>query len=121
MEVMIAAGLLGIVTIGVMQVTKNMTKSSKTDAQRVEFSQVTNQIQSLLRDEYSCEATLGGLNPAGSGSSVPTFKRKKPDGSTSDVLTAGQAYGTGGTPIFLKKMEIKNYNAASGIAEFWAP
>jgi type II secretory pathway pseudopilin PulG len=119
MEVMIAAALLGVVSIGVMQVTKNMTKSSKTDAQRVEFAQVTNQIQSLLRDEYSCEATLNGLNPAGTGSVVTDFKRKKSDGTTSNVLTSGQSYGTGGTPIFLKKMEIKNYNASSGIAEFW--
>jgi type II secretory pathway pseudopilin PulG len=119
MEVMIAAGLLGIVTVGVLQVTKNMTKSSKTDAQRVEFAQVTNQIQSLLRDEYSCEATLSGLSPSGGGSTFPSFKRKKPDGTTSSVLTSGQVYGTGGTPIFLKKMEIKNYNASSGIAELW--
>ena len=58
MEVMVAAGLLGIVTIGVMQLTRNMTKSEKSQSQQTEFNQIQSQIQSLLRDEYSCEASL---------------------------------------------------------------
>ncbi|MFI5391492.1 MAG: type II secretion system protein J, partial [Bacteriovoracales bacterium] len=118
MEVMIAAALLGVVSVGVMNVTKNMSKSSKADAQRVEFAQVTNQVQSILRDEYSCEASLMGFSPQGAGSQVPILKRKKSDGTSAEVFTSGNAYGTGAVPIYLKKMEIKNYDAGSGIAEF---
>ena len=118
MEVMIAAGLLGIVSLGVMQLTKNMTKSSKTDAQRAEFNQLTNQIQSLLKDEYSCESTLLGVSPAGSGTSITQVKRKKPDGTSSVVFESGNSYGASTNPIFLKSMKIKNFDAASGMGDF---
>jgi len=118
MEVMIAAGLLGIVTVGVMQITKNMTKSSKSDALRVEFNALTSQMQSILRDEYSCEATLSGLSPSGLGSAVNELKRRRSDGSESVVFQIGQSYGAQTNPIFLKSMAIKNYNVGSGFANF---
>ncbi len=119
MEVMIAAGLLGIVTIGVMQITKNMTKSEKTQAQQTEFSQIQNQIQSILRDEYSCGETLIGFSPTGSGTDITQVKRKRSDGSVLTVFQTGQVYGSATSPIFLKKMSIKNFNAATGIGEFY--
>lgn len=118
MEVMIAAGLLGIVTVGVMQITKKMTKSSKSDALRVEFNILTSQMQSILRDEYSCEATLSGFSPSGSGTSINELKRRRSDGTESVVFQIGQSYGATTAPIFLKSMAIKNYNTGSGFADF---
>ncbi len=119
MEVMVAAGLLGVVTVGVMQITRNMTKSEKTQAQQTEFSQIQNQIQSILRDEYSCEASLLGLSPTGAGTDVTQVKRKRSDGSVATVFQTGQVYGSSTSPIFLKKMAIKNYDIATGIGEFY--
>jgi type II secretory pathway pseudopilin PulG len=119
MEVMVAAGLLGIVTIGVMQLTRNMTKSEKSQSQQTEFNQIQSQIQSLLRDEYSCEASLLGFSPSGSGTSVTQVKRKKSDGTTAVVFETGQSYGSPTSPIFLKSMAIKKFNASSGIGEFY--
>jgi type II secretory pathway pseudopilin PulG len=119
MEVMVAAGLLGIVTIGVIQITQSMTKGQKSQAQQFEFNQIQSQIQSLLRDEYSCESTLLGVSPTGPGTSITQVKRKKSDGSTAVVFETGQTYGPGTSPIYLKSMTIRNFNPATGIGEFY--
>src|SRR6516164_3859373 len=109
MEVMIAAGLLAVVSMGVIQLTKMMAKSSKSQAQKFEFSNLETQIQSILRDEYSCAANFNGINPSGDGSALPQLVRKRSDGTSSTVFQSGKPYG-GDTPIFLKKMELKNYD-----------
>lgn len=118
LEVMIAAGLLGVVSLGVMKVMKDMTKTSKTSQQSFEFSQAASAINSILKDGYSCKATLEGLNPSSAGTKVDEVIRKKANGSSLSVYKIGDVLGAVGSKVFIKNMEVKNFDSAKGLGDF---
>jgi type II secretory pathway pseudopilin PulG len=65
-EVMIAAGMLGLVSLGVMQLTSNQSKSTKTFETKFEVTSIVAEIRTLLSNTESCKATFA-TNPANGG------------------------------------------------------
>ena len=58
-EIMVAAGLLGGLSLGVMRLMENSTKAAKTIEAKDEISMLTNQINDVLKNPNNCEATFG--------------------------------------------------------------
>jgi prepilin-type N-terminal cleavage/methylation domain-containing protein len=65
-EVMVAAGMLGLVSLGVMKLTENQSKSSKTFETKFEVTSIVAEIRTLLSNSDSCTSTFV-TNPANGG------------------------------------------------------
>lgn len=63
-EVLVAAGLLGVVSLGVMEITKQTGKVQKKANIDLELNQITYDIQSLMRDPASCIAAVANNDAA---------------------------------------------------------
>ena len=81
-ELTVAMGLLGALSVGVMKLMENSNKAAKTIESKDEILQITNQINDILRNPNNCEATLGSktennsvsfINQVIQGTSVPKF------------------------------------------------
>jgi len=82
-EIMVAAGLLGAISLGVMQLTQNMNKDAATMEIKSNILGMRNRIQQILLDQNSCSNTINQL-VAGS----PQIRNK----SDAIVYQAGQKY-----------------------------
>lgn len=89
-QVMVAAGLMGGIALGVMQLSKQMQTTTVMGETSLEESQLFNHISTILIDANSCEETFKGL---AFGDSVESIKRVKSDGNSVEVYTAGEIYG----------------------------
>ncbi|MBI2520101.1 MAG: type II secretion system protein [Bdellovibrio sp.] len=72
-EIMIAAGMLGIISMGVMQMMSNMQRGQKAIAQTSERESLAYEIRLALRDRTGCRRTFaaGFINTGtGSGTSI---------------------------------------------------
>ncbi len=58
-EVMVAMGLLGAISLGVMRLTDNANKASKTIEIKDDILQMERQITDVLNSQNNCEETLG--------------------------------------------------------------
>lgn len=58
-EVMVAMGLLGAISLGVMRLTDNANKASKTIEVKDDILQMERQIADVLNTQNNCEETLG--------------------------------------------------------------
>ncbi|RLA62132.1 MAG: hypothetical protein DRQ88_04365 [Epsilonproteobacteria bacterium] len=70
-ELMIGVGIVGIISLGVLQVTKDTTKIKKSMATSMEGDQASTQVGMRLSDPDVCISTLFGKNPIGLGEKVP--------------------------------------------------
>ena len=91
LEVMVAAGILGVISIGVMQLNQNMSRSSKRMNQQLDIVQLTNKIQPAISVNESCQRsfrmqTLGEGLPATGANGIL-------DGSGNSVIKVGDKYG----------------------------
>jgi prepilin-type N-terminal cleavage/methylation domain-containing protein len=59
-EVMVALGILGAISLGVMKVGENMNRTSKNMNQQLDAAQLSSKIQFLLRDKEACDKTFVG-------------------------------------------------------------
>ena len=62
-ELMVVAGLSGILSLGVLQTIQNATKISYKSAQKVEVFQIVNQIKATLQNKEKCQQVLFNRNP----------------------------------------------------------
>ena len=62
-EIMVSVGLLGVISLGVMQVMKESSKLKKTSSQNVNVDAVVTKIQNLIRNPDVCKSTLFNLDP----------------------------------------------------------
>jgi len=85
-EMSIAIGLVGLLSVGVMTVTKNQSKSSNKALGKAEEIRLISQIKMILADKRNCEATvLGeGLNAA-----LNSIKNKR----DMELFKVGSLYG----------------------------
>jgi prepilin-type N-terminal cleavage/methylation domain-containing protein len=60
-EVMVAAAMVGVVSLGVMQLMNNMTKGQKEFEQNAEMTQIVERIRSGLQDGDTCNYSLVAL------------------------------------------------------------
>ena len=58
-EIMVAMGLLGAISVGVMRVMDNANKASKTIEVKDDIIQMERQIADVLNSQNNCEETLG--------------------------------------------------------------
>jgi len=89
-QVMVAAGLMGGIALGVMQLSKQMQTTTVMGETSIEENQLYNHISTILLDSNSCEETFKGLT---FGDSVEAIKRVKSDGNSLEVYTVGGIYG----------------------------
>ena len=59
-EVMVALGILGTISLGVMKVSENMNRTGKNMGQQLDAVQLSSKVQSLLRDKDVCNNTFAG-------------------------------------------------------------
>jgi len=100
-QVMVAAGLLGGVALGVMQLSKQMQSTTIMGATNLEENQIINHISTILLDADSCEKTFVGL---AFGDPVESIKRVKSNGEAMEVYSLGETYGN--RTISLKDMKL---------------
>lgn len=88
-EVMVAAGLMGVVSLGVMEISKQQTRVQKKATVDFDLNQLTYEMQEAMKDPKSCIRTLmaGGATPTAPStkaapSSLTRIVRVKADGST---------------------------------------
>ena len=115
LEVLIAAGILGVVSLGVMQFAQNSGSLARKINQETEIFKILDTIRSVLDNEQVCDSTLKGKSPHGDGDDIRsinfTNSLKK-----ADSIKVGEIYGTGGSKFKISKMKIKNYS--KGRADF---
>jgi prepilin-type N-terminal cleavage/methylation domain-containing protein len=97
MELMIGVGIVGIISLGVLQVTKDTTKIKKSTATSMEGDQASTMVGARLSDPDICTSTLFGKNPKGLGEAVSYVITKENikdikiwEGSSKDIDTAEQ-------------------------------
>ena len=59
-EVMVALGILGTISLGVMKIGENMNRTSKNMNQQLDAVQLSSKVQNLLRDKEVCNITFAG-------------------------------------------------------------
>lgn len=87
---MVAAGLMGGLALGVMQISKQMQSTTIMGETNLEENQLFNHISTILIDADSCEKTFKDLS---FGDAVESIKRVKSDGNFVEVYMAGETYG----------------------------
>lgn len=100
-QVMIAVGLLGMIAVGVMQVSKQMQTTAVSGETSVEEIQLITHISTVLIDIDSCRETFKGLEL---GKPIDSIKRVKGNGDKLEVYKAGEKYGN--RTLLLKEMTL---------------
>lgn len=102
-EVLVAAGILGVISLGVMEISKQGAKSNKRITQEMVVNDVVSNVKNILRTKSGCDATFHGVNigplvPASAANTPISIASIKDTvgGSTRDVLTVGREYNFGG-------------------------
>ncbi|WP_372655202.1 prepilin-type N-terminal cleavage/methylation domain-containing protein [Halobacteriovorax sp.] len=85
-EILVAAGLLGLLSLGVMQMNGSMMKGQATAEVKMEAIEIRRQIILNMSEKMACENTLSGTNL---GDTVNSIK------NTADnaIFTVGNKYG----------------------------
>lgn len=91
LEVMVAAGILGVISVGVMQLNQNMGRSSKRMNQQLDIVQLANKVQPLISDNITCRLSFSG-RPLINGGSATGTNGILNDKSES-VIKVGDIYG----------------------------
>jgi type II secretory pathway pseudopilin PulG len=112
-EVMVAAGMLGVVSLGLMQITKNSNTAMKTVAQGGNMLELLQETRRALTDQDSCTVTMAGKSVAAlpTNASPLLFQYNKNTGTptTREVLAIGQRYGTGPETVVVRSIELTNW------------
>jgi prepilin-type N-terminal cleavage/methylation domain-containing protein len=85
-EVMVALGMLGIISLGTMQLMTNMTKGQKGMTFKSNIDQIVNEVKMAMRVEANCTETLAGLSPNGSPQDVNDNEIKKDCNSDTPIV-----------------------------------
>ena len=109
-EIMVAAGMLGVVSLGVMRLTTNMSKSSKKLYQEAESQDLRNRLKGLLSStsaglgttQTACQNTFAGLTISDAGAVITDIKDK----DDNDVMSVGDTIAIG-TPGALRITSIR--------------
>ena len=74
-EVMVAAGILGILSLAITEMTSNIAKSQRTMEQKFELGSILNDVEFALRSRIACERTLSGrVVAAGAGTAFTEIR-----------------------------------------------
>ena len=112
---MVAVGISGIVSIGIMQMMLSTTKISTVNAKKIEVFQILNRMNSILNDSQSCELNFKDRDSK-KGEKVNTlFQLSK--GTKKKRFEVGKIYGAADGRVTIKSMMIKNYDEGKSVFE----
>ena len=98
-ELMVAAGLVGILSLGIFQTVQNATHVSYRSSQKGRNFPNFESNKAVFQNKDKCTNTLEGLNPI-SGVRLNQIGR----------VEVSKFYGYGGGRVKILSMELKNYN-----------
>ena len=115
-ELMVSIGLLGIVSVSVLQLSYNAHKVSKITSKNLEVQKTLSEMKMIFNDDESCRLTLSDKNPNGEGSLVPSIIFY--DGTKSvNRFKINGVYGEGNAKIKILDMKIKGYKSGQSVLE----
>ena len=91
-EIMVAAGLLGALSLGVMQMTKTMTVNQKRAKTAFEVNTISSAIHQMMLNSTACSGTLGVGAPVSVGRELDDIKNRT--GAVAFDKTTEYANGT---------------------------
>lgn len=101
-EVMVTAGILGVLAIVGMQLTKTQTKSTVKSSFDSEILLINNEINALLSDPQKCLAAFGGKNAELELNSTPNIS-----GKYTSIAGGASDSGYGNAGISIDKYDLK--------------
>lgn len=108
-EIVIASGLLGLVSMGVMQLNQSMMKGQATAEVKFEGIELKRQVLMTLSDKQACENSLMGVSL---GSNISSIKNS----NNTIVYEVGRKYGS--NTLLLKSILVKDgSDLGSGMRE----
>ena len=139
-ELMVSAGVLGVISLSVMQMTQNMSKNQKKFQYDTEINEFITRLQMGLRDKTACERTFIGasdtanggvpLQPitihanaippyAGSTAIVNSIYGGGEDGAGNATVLArtGQVYGAVGGTFRIEEIKLHSAQTPSSMNE----
>ena len=112
-EVMVAAGLLGVVSLGVMEISKVQTKTQKRASADLDMNQIFTDLSLILKDPQNCIASLSDStdapNQTATGTAFKTYVAS-PTGTQNRVTnlwrmrfdsTTNKYVSVGSTPAYI--------------------
>jgi len=114
-ELMVAVGISGIVSIGIMQMMLSTTKISTVNAKKIEVFQILNRMNSILNDSESCELNFKNKNPK-KGEKINSLTQLS-KGVKKKRFEVGKIYGAADGRVTIKSMMLKNYENGKSIFE----
>lgn len=116
-EVMVAAGMLGGLSLAIMQITKNANKVSKSVGQSVEIMETSTQMAQAMRIEAACTQTLAGATVV-DVDSLPTLVPDMFGKGGRTVVTStvpANRIGSGAGAITIQSITVENYNESGSM------
>ncbi|MDD0854358.1 tail fiber domain-containing protein [Halobacteriovorax sp. GB3] len=109
-EIMVAAGLVGVVSLAVVNLVSNLNKTQKRAQQVFSVEQEISRISSVLNDKDSCEATFatqtfGGGYDATTELAINDISQVTNAG-TNTIYSINDELGDGGGLVVLKDMRL---------------
>jgi prepilin-type N-terminal cleavage/methylation domain-containing protein len=96
-EVMIAVGILGVAALGISDLMRKQSKTTKTIEAKFEYGAVMNDIREILGDYRSCTTTFGGQKALGTPEGTVTIIKQRANATYLDKYPSGttKKYGQG--------------------------
>ncbi len=117
-ELVVAAGILGVLSLAGMQLMKNMGDASKFAQSVSDEVDLKNSIRLLLDDERYCRVSLAGNGSAGAPTSAVTFKKSDHDEDTEGLDIALFLSNQDGDTRTLKKFNGANNPGSEDKSKF---
>lgn len=116
--VMVAAALLGGISLGVMQLMKNMNQGHNFAQSKADEIELKTSIRLLLDDERHCRLSLAGDGPSGSPTSPVTFNKKDIDEVNEGLDVALYLSNQAGDARGLKKFNGSNNPGSNDLSNY---
>lgn len=110
-EVMLAAGLLGVVSVGTMQLMSNMNEGQRRAWQMIYTSDLISEVENALRNEDSCTDTLQNLAVSTTGGTTPVPQIRNAGGVPLANIAPGATYGSGGGALQIVGYDLTSTGA----------
>lgn len=107
-EVVIAAGLLGVVSLGVVHLIKNVSGIQKRAEQVMNSEQITRRIDGFIRDAKSCKNTFSGLSFSSIDQTIGTK-------STHNAISVPAIVDASGNDVYVVPQDINFGNIRMAI------
>ncbi|MAX65966.1 MAG: hypothetical protein QF441_12665 [Bacteriovoracaceae bacterium] len=117
-QVMIAAGLLGGLSLIFMQLMKNMGQAQNFAQSKSDEIELKSSMRMILNDEKFCRVSLAGNGPSGSPSSPIVFKKKNIDENDEGLDIALYLSNQAGDARTLKKFNGENNPGTNDKSKF---